>query len=62
MTGSDQNVDRVHQSLAQDCRKTVRMLADELDLPKSGVHKILKGDLKLSKVAPKLIPKLLTDQ
>lgn len=55
-------MDRVHCSLADDHRKIVQMIADELDLPKTGVHKIIKADLKLSKVVPKLIPKLLSDE
>ncbi len=59
-TGSQANMDRVHRALAHDCRKTVHMLANELQLPKTGVHHILKKDLNLSKIAPKLIPKLLT--
>ncbi len=59
-TGSRTNVDRVRHALAPDRRKTVRMLSAELDLPRSGVHCILKKDLYMSKVAPKLVPKLLT--
>lgn len=61
-TGSQANVNRVHCALAHDRRKTVRMLASELDLPKTGVHRILKKNLKMSKIAPKLIPKQLTPE
>ncbi len=61
-TGSDTNVTRVNRALTADQRKTVRMLSEELDLPKSGVHRILKADLKLLKIAPKLVPKLLNDE
>ncbi len=59
-TASRTNVQRMSQALNDDRRKTVRMLASELDLPKTGVHRILKKELSLSKIAPKLVPKLLT--
>ncbi len=38
----------------------MRLLSEELQLPKTGVHRILKKELNMSKVAPKLVPKLLT--
>ncbi len=56
------NVDAVHRCLHPDWRKTVRMIAEEVSLSKTSVHKILKDDLNLSKVAPKLVPKLLTQE
>lgn len=61
-TGSQTNVDRVHCTLAHNRRKTVHMLASELDLPKTGVHHILKKNLRMSKITPKLIPKDLTTE
>ncbi len=61
-TGSRSNVQRVEQCLQEDRRKTVRMIATELNLPKTGVHRILKGPLKLSKISPKLIPRQLSDE
>ncbi len=40
----------------------MRELADETNISKSSVHGILKKDLNLSKIAPKLVPKDLTDE
>ncbi len=56
------NIQKVRQLLDTDKRQTVRGMADELHLSKTSVHKILKKDLNLSKIAPKLIPKLLTKE
>ncbi len=56
------NIDKVSQLLQVDKRKSVREMAEDLDISKTSVHKILKSDLNLSKIAPKLIPKLLTDE
>ncbi len=61
-TRSQTNIGVVQQALQQDQRLTVRQLSQMTDIPKSGVHSILKKDLNLSKVAPKLVPKLLTDE
>ncbi len=61
-TSSRGNVEHVRRCLEDDRRKTVRMMATELDLPKTGVHRILKGQLKLSKISLKLIPRMLTDE
>ncbi len=59
---SAKNIESVARALLDDCRKTVRMLAEEVGMAKSSVHSILKKDLTLSKIAPKLVPKLLTDE
>ena len=55
-------VQQVSALLGQDCRSTVRELSTEIGVSKSSVHSILKKDLNLSKVAPKFILKLLTDE
>ncbi len=39
----------------------MRTLAQKLDVGKSSVHKMLKKDLKMSKLIPRFIPKDLTD-
>ncbi len=45
-----------------DCHQTVRQMAEELNTSKTSVHKVLKKELNLSKVAPKVVPKLLTPE
>ncbi len=54
------NINAMQRALHPDCTKTVRMLSEELDIPKTSLHTILHQDLKFSKIAPKLIPKELT--
>ncbi len=56
------NIDKVQEALQEDQRLTVRQISQLTDIPKSGVHTILKKDLHLSKVAPKIVPKLLTEE
>ncbi len=53
-------VESVAHALVGDRRKTVRMIAEETGILKTGVHTILKKDMNLSKITPKLIPKDLT--
>ncbi len=59
---SAQNVRRVQRCLDRDQRVTVRQLAEETNISKSSIHSILKKDLGLSKLAPKLVPKVLTQE
>ncbi len=56
------NLDKIQGALQGDRRLTVRQLAEMTEIPKSGVHNMLKKDLNLSKIAPKMVPKLLTDE
>lgn len=55
-----ENIDRVRRLVLTDRRKTVRMIAEELNLGKSTVHTILTEHLGLRKVCAKIVPKLLT--
>ncbi len=57
---SNHNIQKVQAALRTDQRMTVRGLAAETNISKSSVHGILKKDLRLSKVAAKLVPKELT--
>ncbi len=61
-TRTPEAVEAVRNQLGQDRRQTVHQLAEEVGLNKSTLHTILKSDLKLSKVAPKFIPRILTDK
>ena len=53
-----QKIKTVEAALRKDRTLTVRQLAEETNICKSSVHGILKKDLHLSKVAPKLVPEL----
>ncbi len=59
-TRTPAKVEAVARALVGNHTKTVWMIADETGIPKSGVHSILKKDMNLSKITPKLIPKDLT--
>ncbi len=56
------NIKCIEKCLEQEKRVTVRVLPDETNISKSTVHSILKKDLNLSKLAPKLVPKVLTQE
>jgi hypothetical protein len=59
---SDENIDRVHSLVLSDCRMTVQMIADELQIGRTSVHSILTGDLEMRKICAKIMPKLLTPE
>ena len=61
-TRTDEAVQQVRDQLQADRRKTVRQMSEDTGINKTTLHTILKKDLTLSKVAPKFIPKLLTDE
>ncbi len=57
-----QPTSRRWETIQNDKRCTVCQLAEEADLSKSSVYNMLKKDMKLPKITPKMIPKLLTDE
>lgn len=61
-TRTPEAVQAVTAQLGQDRRQTVQQLAEEVGVNKSTLHTILKKDLNLSKVTPKFVPRLLTDE
>lgn len=58
---TDDTVQKVRQRLDQDRRMSVRMLAEEIGVPKSVVHRILTEDFNMRKVCAKMVPKVLND-
>ncbi len=50
----------VLEKLDEDKRCTVRELAAHADMSKSSMHQLLRKDMKMHKLAPKFIPKVLT--
>ncbi len=55
-------IQRVSDIVTADRRVKVRDIAEQLPIGKTSVHKILKKDMSLTKVSPKLVPRLLTDE
>ena len=58
---TNENVERVREKERSDCRLTVRMIADELNMNSERVWRIITEDLGMRKVCAKMIPKLLND-
>ena len=56
------NVAKVKAVLDSDQRVSVRLIADQVGLPKSIVHEIVTTKLQMWKVCTKLVPKVLTDE
>ena len=55
------NAERVKAALNTDRRLSVRLIADQTELPKSIVHEIITTELNMRKVCAKLVPKVLTE-
>ena len=58
---SENNVARVKAVLDRDRRLNVRLMAEEVGLPKTDVHRIITEDLHMRKICAKLVPKNLSD-
>lgn len=62
-TSRDDNaIEKVRVLLNTDRRLSVRLIADQLDIPKSVVYRIVTEDFQMRKVCAKLVPKVLTDE
>ncbi len=59
---SNDNIQKVQAALQTDRRSTLDEMSDELHLSRPSIHTILKKDLNLSKLAPKFVPRLLTQE
>ena len=57
-----ENIERVREAVEGERRTTVHDLADHLHMKKTAVHTILKKDLGFSKLAPKFVPRILTEE
>ena len=53
---------KVKAVLDSDRRLSVRLIADQVGLPKSIVHEIVTTELQVRKVCAKLVPKALIDE
>ncbi|XP_029163429.1 protein GVQW3-like [Nylanderia fulva] len=58
---TDDNVTRVRDLLNKDRRMSVRLMSEQLNLPKTDVHRIVSEDLAMRKICAKLVPKVLSD-
>jgi len=59
---TENNMTRVNAVLDRDLRLNVWLIAEEVGLPKTDVHRIIKGDLNMTKKnCAKLVPKDLSE-
>jgi len=58
---TENNVARVKAVLDRDRRLNVRLIAKEVGLPKTDVHRIITEDLHMRTICEKLVPKNLPD-
>ncbi len=59
---TQENCDRISAAIQQDKRQAVSQIASSVGLARTSVFKMMKKDLQLSKLAPKFIPKVLTQE
>jgi len=59
---TEKNVARVKAVLDRDRSLRVRLIAEELGLPKTDVHRIITEDLHMRKICAKLVPKNLSSE
>ncbi len=57
-----QHVDKVHKLLEKDGHLTLQQISHKTGLTISTVHRIVKKDLKLSKLSAKFVPQILTEE
>ena len=58
---TDENVERVRQTVRSDSRLTVRMIADELGMNSERVWRIITQDLGMRKICAKMVLRLLNE-
>ena len=59
---TENNVARVKAVLDRDGRLSVRLIAEDVGLPKTDVRRIITEDLHMRKICAKLVPKNLSDE
>jgi len=59
---TEENIAKVHQILRENCRLTVRSIAERVNVDRETVRKILTEDLDMRKVCAKMVPKELTEE
>jgi histone-lysine N-methyltransferase SETMAR len=58
---TDENVGKVLKLVCSERQLSVQMIAEELNLDRETVRKILTEDLGMRKVSAKMVPQILSD-
>jgi len=59
---TDNNIEKVRDVTRKDRRLGVRAVAEEVNLDRESVRRILKEELNMKKVCAKMVPKLLSPE
>jgi len=59
---TEENNAKVHQIVCENCRLTVRSIAEQVNTDRETVRKILNEDLDMRKVCAKMVTKQLTEE
>jgi len=59
---TEENIAKGHQIVHENCQLTVRSIAEQVNIDKETVRKILTEDLEMWKVCVKMVPKELTKE
>ena len=59
---TEENIAKIHQIVRKNCWLTVRSIAEQVNIDRETVTKILTEDLDKRKVCAKMIPKELTEE
>ena len=59
---TDKNTEKVQNVIRKDRRLGVRAVAEEVNLERESVRRILTEELNMRKVSAKMVPKLLSDE
>jgi len=59
---TEENIVKVRQILHENRRLTVRSIAEQVNIERETVRKILTEDLDIRKVCAKMVPKELTEE
>jgi hypothetical protein len=62
MSRTEGNSAKVHQIVCENCWPTVRIIAEQANIDRETVRKILTVDLDMRKVCAKMVPKELTEE
>jgi len=59
---TDNNIEKVRDVFRKDRKLCVRSVAEEVNLDRESVRRILREELNMRKVCAKMVPKLLSDE
>jgi len=59
---TEEKIAKIHQIVRENCRLTVKSMAEEVNIDRKTVRKFLTEDLDMRKVCAKMVPKELTEE